>query len=142
MANEKPWGVMNPNSQHQIWSRWQFTIHPGGRRPDFKTVEYNFRRWLQATFQTEVGQARLFHRVVRTNGLSYEYYAGEAYVEGIPAHDPVLVMRVRQNFLRNFVHTGFGPLATSDVTATIVAGDKQDGKPAAQLVVMPTVGAK
>lgn len=136
--DEKPFGPIDPNSQHQLWSHWTFTVYEGGRHAPYADVALNAARWLRAKFGS-VARARVEEKLLIQRGISQKYYVIEAQVEGVPAHDPQLVTSVRQSFARDFVFRGWGPLATSDVTAKVMAGSKQDGKPAAQLVVMPRV---
>lgn len=124
---------MDPNSQHQIWSNWVFTVFIGSNRlMPLPLFRQEVRRWLRHTFRTSMGKLRVTQIGRWTLRI-------ECHVEGIPAHDPGLVAFVREQFQRNFVAKGFGPLASSTVTVTVIAGDQQDGKPRAQLLVLPSV---
>lgn len=124
---EKPWGGMNPNSSHQLWSRWTFRVYEAGKHPPLGEVKLNAARWLEQGFGS-VGRAKV-EELVRGYRITAE-------VEGPPAHDPQYVQSVRRQF-RNFVEKGWGPLATSSLKAVVLAGDRQDGKPLDQLVVIP-----
>jgi hypothetical protein len=124
---------MDPNSSHQLWSRWSFVIIDGGRHPPFHEVEINAARWLTKLFGT-VGRAR-----VKELPHSWEIVC-EA--EGPPATDPVCIADVRRQFQNNFVAQGWGPLSVGVVEVDILAGDREDGGPAVQIVVMPTVLGK
>ena len=126
----KPWGPMDPNSQHQLWSSWTFIIHePYGKHVPFNLVELNAANWLRKGFGS-VGRARVTERVT--------HYVIEAQIEGVPAHDPDYVKSVERGFTK-FIEQGWGPLAVGSVNVQILAGDQQDGKPRSQLVVMPHV---
>lgn len=143
MAESKPWGVLDPNSQHQLWSHWTFTIYEGGRHAPYADVVTNARHWIRAGFGT-VGECRVCERLVTARGSDDEaflqqVYIIEARVEGVPAHDPGYVASVRRQFLQRFVAPGWGPLAAGDVQVKVLAGDTQDGKPRAQLIVMPSI---
>lgn len=131
---ERPFGPIDPNSQHQMWSEWTFQIHEHGRHVPFLLVQTNIARWLRMLFGS-VGRVR----VVEVHSASGSHYVVTAQVEGRPAHDPALVANVRRQFAQNFVYKGWGPLAVSAVDARVLAGDMQDGTPRRQLVVMPSL---
>lgn len=119
---------MNPNSAHQLWSRWTFRVW--GRPVPLAEVEANVRRWLRMGFGS-VGRARVEERIEQARSV----VVIEAEVEGPPAHDPGYVLSVERQFAR-FVHQGWGPVATCRVDVEILAGDTQDGTPPKQLVVV------
>ncbi len=48
------WGKMDPNSDHQLWSHWTFTVY-GGKSVPIKEVQENVARWLKMGFGS-VGQ--------------------------------------------------------------------------------------
>jgi hypothetical protein len=52
--------------------------------------------------------------------------------------DPAYTKAVRRAF-RRFVEQGWGSLALWNVRAEVLAGDAENGKPPAQLVVMPSI---
>lgn len=121
---------MDPNSQNQRWSRWAFVVHDAGRLVPREDVKANVSRWLRIGFGS-AGKAR----IQRTR----DGWRIEAVVEGADAHDPAYVANVRQQFQRNFVEKGWGPAAWSEVSAGLLAGSAQDGKPPAQWVEMPSI---
>lgn len=125
----KPWGGIDPNSQHQLWSRWTFEIF-STKRQSLTEVLDNARRWLRQGFGS-VGHVRVSKRIWS--------WVIIAEVEGMPAHDPDFVASVRRQFQHNFVELGWGRLGWGRVKVEILAGDKQDGNPPSQLVVIPTV---
>lgn len=133
MGNDqtRPWGIIDPNSQHQLWSRWVFSIL--GKEIPLREVEANAANWLRLGFGT-VGRARVTQRVLKGQVL----YIIEAEVEGKPAHDPSFVASVRRAF-DSFVYKGWGPLGTGTMSVRILAGDEQSGAPRKQLVVVPTL---
>lgn len=128
MVGKAPWGAMQPNSQHQLWSRWRFVVHSTKPVPYREVVE-NAMRWLRQGFGS-VGQARITERV-----LTWEI---ECIVEGVPSHDPGYVAHVRRKF-RGFVVAGWGVAAVDSVSVKVLAGDVQDGRPRSQLVAMPSI---
>jgi hypothetical protein len=131
---ERPFGPIDPNSEHQLWSEWTFQIHEHGRHVPFAHVQKEVARWLVKGFGS-VGRAR----VEEIHSASGSHFVIRAQVEGQPAHDPGFVAHVRRQFATYFVYQGWGPLATSSVQARVLAGDMQDGQPRRQLVVMPTL---
>lgn len=133
MGSSGPWGRLDPNSAHQLWSHWLFRIWPCGRYPPIREVEANAARWLRSGFGS-VGQVRVTERV--EHGLAATWI--EAMIEGRPAHDPEYVASVRRGF-RKFVDEGWGRLAQMKLEVRVLAGDLQDGKPREQVVVIPRI---
>lgn len=129
---DKSWGSIDPNTQHQLWSRWRFVVY--GPAVELSEVELNAGRWLRQGFGS-VGHARVQEQT--QNGLVA--YVIEAEVEGAPANEVGYVTSVKRNFYR-FVRKGWGITAHGSVEVEILAGDRGDGKPPSQLVVMPTIG--
>ena len=133
----------NPNSSHQLWSRWTFTIYQGGREQDHSDVKFNAARWLRLGFGS-VGRASVKENVITVTTPDGEKHLERVFViiaevEGAPANDPSYVANVRQEFLNRFVASGWGPLATGTVTVDIMAGEAGDGKPPRQLLVLPSI---
>jgi hypothetical protein len=128
MSTARPWGALDPNSQHQLWSRWTFTVWDNGKHPPYKEVRQNAAAWLRKGFGS-VGHAHVDEKV--------STWVIIAEVEGAPAHDPDFVKSVERQFQKHFVEKGWGPLAISTVEVRILAGDTQTGKPPDQLIVMP-----
>ena len=65
--SETSWGPIDPNSDHQIWSRWRFEVH--GKTIPLAEIELNFARWIRLLFRTTVGQALVQERVTNEGGL-------------------------------------------------------------------------
>lgn len=130
MAQAEGWGVHNPNTQHQLWSKWVFTVAEGGQHPPFAVVRDNFARWARLGFGS-VGQVKVEETL--------RGYTMTLIVEGAPAHDPAYVSSVDRAFDRDFVTKGFGRFALGAVSARVLAGDQQDGRPRAQMLVLPTI---
>lgn len=128
---------MNPNSANQLWSRWIFEIDELGRHVPRRDVETNALRWLRKGFGS-AGRARLVQTSVPGRRARVTWRI-ELLIEGKPAHDPAYVQSVTVQFARDFVAKGWGPLAGSRVTAEVLAGNKQDGRPPAQLVELPLI---
>lgn len=123
------WAGMNPNSQHQLWSEWTFSVWDSGKHPSFAEVKENAQRWLRKGFGS-VGEMSVEEKIGS--------WIIKARVEGVPAQDPAYQKQVGKMF-RRFVEQGWGPLAVESVDVKILAGDIGDGAPASQLVVMPAI---
>ena len=128
---EQSWGSMDPNSAHQLWSRWEFRVH--GKPIPTKELRFNVARWLRKGFGS-AGRCRISNEL--TNGSAVTLI--EVEIEGVAAHDPAYVRSVKRGFAR-FVEQGWGRMAYCSVEVEVLAGDVQNGKPPAQLVVMPTI---
>lgn len=119
----------NPNGQNQRWSRWTFEVYEVGRHVPKREVEYNAAKWLRAGF----GSAGK----VRVNWIVTGWRI-DCLIEGPPAHDPGFVASVRREFM-GFVAKGWGPLSWCSVHTRVLAGSLGDGRPASQLVEMPSI---
>lgn len=132
MSDDKAFGPIDPNSQHQLWSRWIIGIQAARQRPTVQEVNDNARRFFKQLFHSSVGRVKCEEQ----SG----YYAITLEIEGIPAHDPGVRRDAEMQFERNFVKKGFGTEARlTRFIVGILAGDQQDGKPPEQLLVMPHV---
>jgi cobalamin biosynthesis Mg chelatase CobN len=121
---------MDPNSQHQTWSKWTVTVIPPSplvhrTRAD---VEVNAARFFRKAFGTAT-QCRI--RAV--NGL----WTFDVRTEGHPVHDPSYADYMAQAFARFFT-AGFGPGTQVTTASKLEAGSRQDGAPADQLLILPT----
>jgi len=122
---------MNPNGQGQRWSEWDLRVYEVGRHVPRADVEYNAAKWLRAGFGS-AGRVKVESRawgwVVR------------CVIEGPPAHDPGYVASVRRQW-RGFIEQGWGPMSYGLAEVRLLAGSREDGKPSAQLIEMPRIGA-
>lgn len=120
---------MNPNSGHQRWSKWTFTIGPGGtKRPPFADVRANAARFGRKVFGS-ASQMRV--RVWRDGRVVIE-----VRTEGHPVHDPAYVASVRALWLR-WALVGWGVGTTLQLTTRLEAGSREDGTPPDQLILAP-----
>lgn len=135
-SNKKPYGVIDPNSQHQMWSRWSFLVQPNGViEPLVKEVSYNAGKYFIKLFGSSVGRCRC--EVARGIRLPTRYRV-IIEIEGPPAHDSEFQARVKADFTQRFMRPGFGVDAQLvDYEVAILAGDRQEGKPPDQMLVMP-----
>jgi hypothetical protein len=136
MATEAAYGSLDPNSGNQRWSRWRFVVQPGRRLPRTREVRNNWQRYMPKLFRTTVGRGRVAKVWVEKR----MYYAITAEVEGPPVHDPDFVAWVRREVQGVFVERGFGVGARlREMDAVLLAGSAEDGKPASQLLVLPSL---
>ncbi|MEO8481091.1 MAG: hypothetical protein ABI634_02705 [Acidobacteriota bacterium] len=124
---------MNPNSTHQRWSAWTFVVQArADKRPARLEVVDNARRFFRAGFKSTVGRLQ-----VEVTGSRYVI---AVQIEGPPCHDPAYRLHVAGEVRERFVRPGFGPgarLVQMDVR--LLAGTAEDGQPAAQLLVLPSI---
>jgi len=130
-----PYGTIDPNSQHQIWSRWVFGVEASpDKTPDVKECADNARRYFAKGFKSTVGRVRCDQQGT--------YYCFVVEIEGPPGHDAEYADSVKQDFVERFMAPGFGPSAELVRFAVgILAGDQQEGQPPDQLLVMPGVSS-
>lgn len=124
---------MQPNSQHQMWSRWIVGWEVEfNRLCPVREVRMNVRRYFAAGFGT-IGR----FRVTKPNLWAYEV---EVEVEGPPAHDPEYRERVKRQFIEHFLFRGFGLSARLvRFEVKVLAGDQEDGRPPDQMIVIPPI---
>lgn len=122
---------MNPNSAHQMWSKWTITVAPAKTIPrNEPTVKTNAIRFVRKAF----GLATQMRITKQSNGL----WVFQIRTEGHPVHDTTYVTYMTQAFQQFFI-AGFGLGTKVSVTAKLEAGSAQDGKPASQLVILPSL---
>lgn len=131
MTDDRPFGPMDPNSQHQRWSRWVFGVEASpSKRPSVKECVDNARRYFAKAFQSTVGRVRC--------DAQGTYYCFVVEIEGPPAHDPEYVRALKADITERFLRPGFGPsvqLVRCEVG--LLAGDTEDGTPPEQFLVVP-----
>lgn len=118
---------MNPNSQHQVWSKWTFMIRPGlSRRWSQREVEANCARFGRKAFgPTGVMRVRYQPPV----------WIVEALIEGAPVQEPQYVQYMTEQWV-TFFKVGFGWQSQVTATATLAAGPPLNGGPPDQLVIV------
>ncbi|MCC6989929.1 MAG: hypothetical protein IT181_13070 [Acidobacteria bacterium] len=134
---------MDPNTQHQLWSRWDVTVTPPktmtgpAQRALLEEMRTAWARFVRRAFVTTTGQVRLERRRRWLFSRRFTIFA-QARLEGAPAHDPQYrdVMKRR---IVTFFGSGFGSGTQVRIDVRIEAGDLQDGQPAAQMIVLPTL---
>lgn len=133
---EKPWGGVDPNSAHQRWSRWVFVVTLEGQsaRVQLNPVRDAWQRYIPRLFKTTVGRGMATMHAGDVNRCVLT-----AEIEGPAVHDSMYRDYVRREFVNVFM-LGFGPGARFDgMDASLLAGSAEDGSPAKQLVVLPSL---
>jgi len=126
---------MDPNSAHQRWSLWQYRVYPDQtHRPSFATVKANVARFARLTF----GSTSEMRIVCATDDQARLYWELSVRTEGHPVHDPRYVDWMHAQW-RRFLLNGFGSSCIIHPHARLEAGDRQDGRPADQLIILPTL---
>lgn len=124
--------MFNPNSGNQVWSKWTFTVVPSLSQHllRFKAVKENAARFGRKLFgsATEMRVQQLF------NGT----WQIDVRTEGSPAHDPVFTEYITSCWT-SFLIKSFGSGAAIEITSKFEAGSKQDGSPAEQLILVPSI---
>lgn len=124
---------MDPNSRNQRWSLWQYRVYPDAQhRPDFARVKANAARFGRLVF----GSASEMRVVCATDDAGRLYWEITVRSEGHPVHDALYVEWMHRQW-RSFLRTGFGTSSEICAHARLEAGDRQDGRPADQLILLP-----
>jgi hypothetical protein len=130
-------GTMDPNSQHQLWSRWTFVIVPGGtKRPEFAQVKHAAAVFGRIKFGSATEMRILAKAETGPQNVVRTVYYVDVRSERHPVHDPQFVQWMTDEWARWAVR-GFGNGTTCTCTlAKLEAGDKQDGSPRDQLILL------
>ena len=135
--------MSTPNTQHQTWARWTFIVHAYANpltMPDFEAVRQNCARFFGRI--TRGGAAVLNVEQVAlpsTPGVTrfvatLRWDNRQALDSDFQAHVGRLVGR--------FFYEGFGPSTTCHLKPVVIeAGDAEDGKPPAQLLIVPALAS-
>lgn len=131
--------MSTPNTQHQTWGRWTFVVHaspPLFCRPSLEEVRANCARFFALLAR---GGAALLNveevALPKTPGVVR--YVITLRWDNRQALDPVFQAEVGKR-VGKFFYDGLGPTATVHLKpVAIEAGDAEDGKPPAQLLIVP-----
>jgi hypothetical protein len=126
---------MNPNSQNQRWSLWEYRIYPDGtKRPSYSLVKKNSARFGRLLF----GSASEMRIVCATDDYGRLYWEIAILTEGHPVHESAYVNWIHRQWAK-FFRRGFGQTCEIHNHARLEAGDRQDGRPADQLIMLPSL---
>jgi 1,2-phenylacetyl-CoA epoxidase PaaB subunit len=124
---------MDPNTEHQQWSEWRFYIESDRPLP-FQLIKSNFARFFRKLFGT-AGQVNVTRGRTPT-GLVW--WMIQAQVEAANVNDPGKRTWV-QSQAAGFVQQGMGPQARLTMEVSLLAGRPENGQPANQWLIMPSV---
>lgn len=126
---------MNPNSQNQMWSFWEYRVYPDGtKKPTFQFVKRNCARFGRLLF----GSASEMRLVCATDDHGRLYWEVAARTEGHPVHEPQYTEWMHNQWTK-FFKMGFGDGCEVRSHARLEAGDRQDGTPADQLIMLSPI---
>lgn len=133
---DKSISYMNPNSKNQLWSRWSIQIQmpfsPRHGSPIFEDeVKTACAKFLRQEFGSASELKFTAAASLRTTTLKLVLRT-----EGIAAHDPGL-RKSKMDRIANFFGENLRQYGEVKVTVDVFieAGDVQDGKPPAQVIV-------
>jgi hypothetical protein len=105
------------------------------RVPEFGDVKANAAKFVRMMFGTGRGQSVMGRMNVERRGNRFGIMVE---IEGVNVHDPDVQRAVKRQIETRFVALGFGPRGRLVVQQqSLLAGSAEDGKPAAQLLVLP-----
>lgn len=133
---------MNPNSAHQTWSKWTVRVilpyHGHHIWPNhFESLKYLIAKYFREEFGS-VAQAKITHSVAGNPTSLLSTYTCECRSEGKPTHDPDFQRHTKAK-LKAWFKAKFGPQAVVNVSWRFEAGDRQDGTPLDQLIILPGI---
>jgi len=120
---------VNPNSIHQLWSKWTVIIKNPPRRPHYEDVKTNTARFISSHYG-HAGSCRIreFPKA----------WVIEALIESsYHPLDKSSFNHIARTFTEYFKQ-GFGA-ADIIVKSKLMAGQRLDSQPPDQLLIMPTV---
>lgn len=124
---------MDPNSKNQRWSLWEYRVYPDGtKKPPFQTVKENCARFGLKMF----GGASEMNVKAATDEHGRLYWEIKIRTEGHPVHEGPYTEYIH-TLWKQFLLNGFGPASEVRPHARLEAGDRQDGTPADQLIILP-----
>lgn len=125
---------MDLNTQHSVWSLWTFTVHPEHRvELDFEVIRVNCARFGRKVFGSAAQMCVETERWDTGTACVVKVRA-----EGHPAQDPQYVGYVAELWAR-FFKNGFGQGSRITHEVKWEAGDRGDGRPPDQLVILPRI---
>jgi len=138
---------MDPNSDHQLWSRWTsiitVTFHPVHASEAFKNeMQFSCARFYRKLFgfTSEMKITEHFQTSVLGLRRGTSQFVVECRTEGAAAPDPAY-RRLRMDEIAKFFGKNLRRYGNVEVRVDVFveAGDVGDGKPRAQLILGPDV---
>jgi hypothetical protein len=124
---------MNPNSAHQLWSKWIITVRANTPyTPAYAEMRQNVGRFLRKGFGS-AGQWRL--RWFPRNNVWVVQMLAESARHPHSKQDFDYFKDAFVAFFRN----GLGQQAHVHIKARLMAGERLDGRPSDQMLIMPSL---
>lgn len=124
---------MDPNSRNQQWSEWTFTVtHAPNVAIAFGVVKENVARFLRKLYGS-ASQMKIDRTRTRRGAVKWVF---KVQAEAANVTDSRW-RGVVQESVSEFMFNGFGPSAVTRMEVRLLAGRPDDGKPAAQWLIMP-----
>lgn len=120
---------MNPNSAHQLWSKWIWVV-AAVKHPKFEEVKLNCARFARKVFGNATAM-KIDQKADNTWTISL-------LTEGHPVHDPRYLAYLKSIWVR-FLKNGFGEASKIIVDVKLTAGSRQDGSIAEQMIIIPAI---
>jgi hypothetical protein len=126
---------VDPNSKGQRWSLWEYRVYPSALiRPDYETVKANCARFGRKMF----GSPSAMRIREATDQQGRLYWEIAVLSENHPVHDPHYTEWIHWEW-GLFLRHGFGWTSEIHSHARLEAGDRQDGTPPDQLIILPSL---
>lgn len=120
---------MNPNSAHQTWALYVYEVRGATKGQRFDDVLTNCLRFGRKAFGS-AAQLRV---------IQYERcWEVRILAEGYPVDDAAFTTWMHRQWEYFFKH-GFGPSCVVKASARLMAGQRSDGKPADQMIIVPSI---
>jgi hypothetical protein len=135
--------MTTPNTQHQTWARWAFVVHASPATfavPVFEEVRQNCARFF--ALLTRGGAAFLnVEQVALPTTPGVVRYVVTLRWDNRQALDPAFQAAIGRRVGRFFAD-GLGPTATVHLKPVVIeAGDAENGRPPAQLLIVPNIAS-
>lgn len=126
---------MDPNSRHQQWSDWIFTIDVyGPRKPRPSEVKLNFGKLARSIFGSAGRMLVMAEGVPKPS--PHVRWTIRIQVDTESVHDPLWRNTVRAKFAQA-AEQGFGKQIAVSMHVDLLAGENADGRPPDQWIALP-----
>ena len=126
---------MNPNSAHQQWSEWVFTVETAAAGPPFAEVQLAFGRFFTALMGS-VGRIKIDEAV--NAARRRHIWTVTAQIEGESVFAPGWRTHVLEAFTQA-AQRRFGAGVRVQMDVRLLAGQTADGAPPAQWLALPVI---
>lgn len=122
---------MDPNSTHQLWSKWLIGVRPSlPVLPAWRELRANLVAFLKSTGKFKSGT------LVQIKQFPRGYVVELLTDTDLHPHDDSIVEYYRDSFER-FFRNGLGASTRVFLKAKLMAGERLDGRPSDQMLILP-----